>query len=53
MPKMYINKRTDEIPKVGDKYVVVGVYPNTTDDLWRPRIEVVLELVKDKPKETK
>lgn len=53
MPKMYINKQKDEIPKVGDKYVVVGVYPNTTDDLMRPRVEVVLKLENDKPKETK
>jgi len=50
MPKMYIDKHKDSIPQVGDKYVVVGVYPNTTDDLMRPRIEVVLE--PDKPKET-
>ena len=50
MPKMYINKQKDQVPKVGDKYVVVGVYLNTTDDLMRPRIEVVLE--PDKPKET-
>ena len=51
MPKMYIDKRKDSIPQVGDKYVVVGVYPNTTDDLMRPRVEIVLELEKDKPKE--
>jgi hypothetical protein len=47
---MYIDKRKDSIPKVGDRYVVVGVYPNTTDDLMQPRIEIVLELEK-KPKE--
>lgn len=50
--KAYLNKRTDVIPKEGDKYVVVGVYPNTTDDLMRPRVEIVLELER-KPGEQK
>jgi len=50
MPKIYLSKRTDKIPKVGDHYEVKGVYPNTTDDLWRPKVEVYVELV-EKPDE--
>jgi hypothetical protein len=50
MPKIFLNKRTDKIPQVGDLYEVKGVYPNTTDDLWRPKVEVYVELVK-KPDE--
>lgn len=44
MPKMFLDPKKDEIPKPGDKYIVVAVYPNTTNELWRPSTEVVLKL---------
>ena len=50
-PKMMLDKNKDKIPKVGDRYVVTGVYPGTTDDLWRPRIEVTLEPEQDEKAE--
>jgi hypothetical protein len=45
MPKIYLQKNKDEIPEVGDKYEVMGVFPGTTDDLMRPRIEVYVRLM--------
>ena len=47
-PRMMLRKGEDEIPKKGDLYRVTGVYPGSTDELWRPRVEVTLERVKDK-----
>ena len=49
-PKMMLDKNKDKIPKVGDRYVVTGVYPGTTDDLWRPRVEVTLVPEQDEKK---
>lgn len=40
---MFIDKKVDKVPQVGDRYVVKGVYPGTTDDLWKPSVEVYVE----------
>jgi hypothetical protein len=43
MPKIFLDPKKDKIPQVGDKYVVKGVYPGSTNELWKPSVEVYLE----------
>lgn len=47
IPRMKLKKGEDKIPEKGDLYRVTGVYPGSTDELWRPRVEVTLERVEE------
>ena len=44
MPKIFLDPKKDKIPQVGDTYIVKGVYPGSTDQLWKPSVEVHVEL---------
>ena len=43
MPKIFLDPKKDKIPQVGDRYVVKGVYPGSTNELWKPSVEVYVE----------